>query len=205
MRDWSSGPKGASVAKTLRQEHTEHTRLALLAAATRLFAERGYAQTSIDDVVALARVTRGALYHHFSSKQDIFRAVCDAEDSKVVDRVRAAAMDTDASPQDRMLAALDTYFVESRDPTYRAIVLREAHEAQIREEGRRYTPAMQTLIGAMVKELDRAGTISTNDPDMLTRMLCATLCEAATAAADEQAKEYATSVVCRMLFTPEAA
>jgi len=193
------------VAKTLRQEHTEHTRLALLAAATRLFADRGYAQTSIDDVVALARVTRGALYHHFSSKQDIFRAVCDAEDHKVVDRVREAASASQAPPQERLLVALNTFFTESRDPTYRAIVLREAHEAQVREEGRRYTPAMADLIGGMVRELDRAGVIKTDDPDMLTRMLCATLCEAATAAADEQSKEYATSVVCRMLFTSDAA
>jgi AcrR family transcriptional regulator len=197
--------EATGVAKTLRQEHTEHTRLALLAAATRLFADRGYAQTSIDDVVALARVTRGALYHHFSSKQDIFRAVCDAEDHKVVDRVREAATAAQGLPQERMLVALDTFFTESRDPTYRAIVLREAHEAQVREEGRRYTPAMADLIGGMVRELEQAGVIKTDDPDMLTRMLCATLCEAATVAADEQTKEYATSVVCRMLFTPDAA
>src|SRR6266487_1687549 len=83
--------RGRAVPKTLRQEHTEHTRRALIEAATRLFTENGYAETSIDEVAAGARVTRGALYHHFASKQEIFGAVCDAVDATVVDRVRAAA------------------------------------------------------------------------------------------------------------------
>src|SRR3954469_19860265 len=77
-------------ARTLRQEHTEHTRRPLIDAAARMFAERGYARTSIDDVAGEARVTRGALYHHFPSKQAIFNAVCGAVDAAVVDRVRAA-------------------------------------------------------------------------------------------------------------------
>jgi AcrR family transcriptional regulator len=189
--------------KTLRQEHTEHTRRALVAAATRLFTESGYLDTSIDDVASEARVTRGALYHHFSSKLAMFNAVCDAVDASVVDRVRAAAA-PGGTAEERMRRVLDAYFEASRDPTYRAIVLGEASKAQALEERQRYTPAMSALIGEFVRELAEAGEITAEDPDMLRRLLCATLYEVASAAGDQAhspaAEEYAKKAICHMLF-----
>lgn len=56
------------------------TRSALLAAAREEFGTRGYSETVIDDIVRRAEVTKGAFYHHFSSKEDLFREVL--EDTK---------------------------------------------------------------------------------------------------------------------------
>jgi AcrR family transcriptional regulator len=194
------------VPKTLRQEHTEHTRRALIDAATRLFAERGYADTSIDEVAGAARVTRGALYHHFASKQEIFGAVCDAVDAVVVDRVRAAAATTGPG-EERLRRLVDAYFEASRDPTYRAIVLSEAYVALAREDGQRYTPAMARAIGDFVQDLAASGEIAVEDPDLLGRLLCATLHEVASAiggttqpAASPTTVEYAKKIICHMLF-----
>ncbi len=194
------------MAKTLRQEHTEHTRLALIDAATRLFTQRGYAYTSIDDVAAGARVTRGALYHHFSSKLDIFRAVCEAVDATVIDRVRAEAA-RPGTAEERMGRMLDAYFKASRDPSYTAIVLGEAPKVGSRENGdvaQRYTPAMSGLVTEFVRELADAGEITAEDPEMLSRLLCATLYEVASAAGGQvqspATEEYAKKIICHMLF-----
>lgn len=194
------------MAKTLRQEHTEQTRLALVDAAIRLFAERGYDNTSIDELAGAARVTRGALYHHFSSKLDIFGAVCAAVDAGVVDRVRAAAA-APGTGEERMRRVLDAYFDASRDPAYQAIVLAEARKAAAGDtstNGRRYTPAVSAVVGDFVRELVESGEITAEDPEMLTRLLCATLYEVASAAGSQAqtpaTEEYAKKIICHMLF-----
>ncbi len=62
-------------AKTKKAEQSEVTQGALLRAARELFAERGYAGTPTEEIVLRAGVTRGALYHQFRDKEDLFRAV----------------------------------------------------------------------------------------------------------------------------------
>ncbi|HEX2176531.1 MAG TPA: TetR family transcriptional regulator, partial [Nocardioidaceae bacterium] len=64
--------------KSRREQYSEATRAALLEAATALFHERGFGGTALEDVAAAAQVTRGAVYHHFTNKRDLFEAVIDA-------------------------------------------------------------------------------------------------------------------------------
>ena len=68
---------------TSRPERGEATRDALLGAARALFAERGYAGVGTEEVVRRAGVTRGALYHHFRDKQDLFRAVFEQTEAEL--------------------------------------------------------------------------------------------------------------------------
>ena len=65
------------VAVTKRSEYAEATKRDLIAISRRLFAEKGFAGTSLDDVVAAAGVTKGALYHHFENKKELFAAVAE--------------------------------------------------------------------------------------------------------------------------------
>jgi AcrR family transcriptional regulator len=73
-----------------QEDRSATTRAALRAAARRLFAERGYANVSADEIVAAAGLTRGALYHHYADKQGLFRAVFEEVDGELTAEVREA-------------------------------------------------------------------------------------------------------------------
>jgi AcrR family transcriptional regulator len=75
-----------------RTEHAADTRQALVDAARRLFAELGFAATGTEEIVAGARVTRGALYHHFKDKNDLFRAVMEQVAREVADELISAEL-----------------------------------------------------------------------------------------------------------------
>src|ERR671922_1674567 len=61
--------------RSKKAEQAEATRAKLVGVARELFAERGYAGVGTEEIVRRAQVTRGALYHHFRDKKDLFRAV----------------------------------------------------------------------------------------------------------------------------------
>jgi AcrR family transcriptional regulator len=73
-----------------KAEQSEATRAALVRAAEELFAEHGFADTPTEALVQAAGVTRGALYHHFRDKGDLFRAVYEALEQRVIQQVEAA-------------------------------------------------------------------------------------------------------------------
>jgi AcrR family transcriptional regulator len=73
------------------RERTEGTRAALVSAARALFVGKGYAGTSTPEIVAAAGVTRGALYHHFADKRDLFRAVLEREARAVAGEIEVSA------------------------------------------------------------------------------------------------------------------
>lgn len=81
-------------------EQAETTRATLVTAARELFVSRGYFDTGTEEIVAAAEVTRGALYHHFPTKRDLFRAVFHAVGAEVFDRHIHTAGSTSHQPSD---------------------------------------------------------------------------------------------------------
>src|SRR5436190_823064 len=79
--------------KGSRAEQADATRDELLRVAGRLFAERGYASVGTEEIVRAAGVTRGALYHHFRDKRDLFREVHESLERELVERIGAAIGD----------------------------------------------------------------------------------------------------------------
>src|ERR671919_1349957 len=76
--------------KVSRQaERSDTTRAKLVGAARELFARRGYADVGTEEIVRRAKVTRGALYHHFEDKRDLFRAVHERVEEELVERIAA--------------------------------------------------------------------------------------------------------------------
>jgi AcrR family transcriptional regulator len=113
--------------KSRREMYSEATRAALLEEATRLFAERGYAATSLEDVASASRVTRGAVYHHFEGKQALFEAVLESQESRAITQILAAATSTD--PWEAALEALDAFLDQCCDPVYGRLVWLEGPAA----------------------------------------------------------------------------
>jgi AcrR family transcriptional regulator len=98
------------------------TRSALIGAARRLFTKRGYAATPTEEVIRGARASRGALYHHFRDKEELFRAVYEEVDREVVREIVAAARGQEDA-WDRLVVGCRTYLAASLDPAVQQIVL----------------------------------------------------------------------------------
>lgn len=108
------------------QDRTEKTRAALIAAARALFVDKGYAETATPEIVTAAGITRGALYHHFRDKRDLFRAVAEAEASAVAAGIEAAAEPAAERPLDALLAGSRAYLDAMAAPGRTRLLLIEA-------------------------------------------------------------------------------
>jgi AcrR family transcriptional regulator len=106
-------------------ERSASTRGALVASARALFAEHGFAGAGREDIVAAAGVTRGAMYHHFASKEDLFVAVVEQIEEEVVAMVATAAMVVD-DPIEQLRLGCQAYLDAALDPGMRRICLLDA-------------------------------------------------------------------------------
>jgi AcrR family transcriptional regulator len=118
----STIPKVAGVSR--RQQYSASTKRALVDVATRLFTEQGYAATSLDQVVAGARVTKGALYHHFSGKQGVFEAAFEQVERDASKRIRKALKGS-RDPWEKALIGLRAFLEIVQDPSYQRVVIQE--------------------------------------------------------------------------------
>ena len=109
--------------KPLRERQAEETRHLLISIARDLFTERGYAATSIEDIVQRAGVARGALYHHFSGKDALFRSVYETVQAEVATRVMAAAGLAMSEPWAAVRAGLSAFLDACLEPTFRRVVV----------------------------------------------------------------------------------
>src|ERR1700722_250829 len=100
----------------------EATRAQLIAIATRMFAERGYEDTSIEAVLREAGVSRGSLYHHFASKEALFEAVAEEVETSVGAQTMAAASGS-AGPGEALRAGFLAWIRLAGDPVVRRILL----------------------------------------------------------------------------------
>ncbi len=105
-------------------QRTRETRGRILWAARNLFAEKGYAASSTPAIVAAAKVTRGAMYHHFPDKAAVFAAVVGIELADVGQRMSKAAL-TNPDPVEQLILGGEAYVVAMAEPGRRRILLIE--------------------------------------------------------------------------------
>ncbi|WP_329193954.1 MULTISPECIES: TetR/AcrR family transcriptional regulator [unclassified Streptomyces] len=138
----------------------------LLAVATRLFAERGYDRTSVQEIVEAAGVTKGALYHYFGSKDDLLHEVY-ARMLRLQQQRLDAIADSGAPVEERLrAAAADVVVTTIENLDDAAIFFRSMHQLsrekskQVRAERRRYHERFR----ALVEEGQRTGVFSGATP-----------------------------------------
>ena len=196
---------------TRRDEHVADTRQALVDAARALFTEQGYAATGTEEIVAAARVTRGALYHHFHDKTDLFRAVMEQIAREVAEHLIDAELSRPAVPSqpadawDEVRAGLRAFLdlcVVTDD--FQRIVLVEGpavlgHEAWDELVARHGS----NLLAEWLSRAAKQGRIAAVPIQPLTRLLIAMISESSLyiARADDRpaAREEMGTVLARLL------
>src|SRR5437588_10132058 len=180
--------------KSRRSQHTADTRGALLKAARGLFGKSGYAAVSLDEVCARARVTKGALYHHFENKQDLFLGVYEqVEDDLLRAGVNAVADDADFWSQ---LSAAGRAFLDvcARRDTRQIILDAPAALGWAKARAAEERSALGQLQAGIEAAVD-AGVIKSSSPGVLAQLLFALFHEAGMTVAASTNSESARAEV----------
>ena len=169
--------------KSRRAEHIADTRAALLKAARELFAEKGYAGTGTEEIVARARVTRGALYHHFRDKPGLFRAVMQAVAGDLARQLVAQqltrATEDPAGAWDQLREGFQAFLDACTDGDFQRVVLIDG--PAVLGHGAWSDLVEQHGLGLLRTWLQRAiddGQIDPLPVDPLARLLAALIAEA---------------------------
>jgi AcrR family transcriptional regulator len=180
--------------KRTQADRSAATRAALVAAARPLFTEKGYAAVGTDEVARAAGVTRGALYHQFAGKTELFVAVFEQIEEEIATRIGAGLTGDD--PVAVLHDGIDAWLAACAEPEVHRIVLIEAPAAlgweRWREIGRRYGVG---LVEALVQSLVDDGHLPQQPARPLAHVLVGALEEAALYAARAEDRAAATAEV----------
>jgi AcrR family transcriptional regulator len=168
-----SGPEDERL--SLRAEQVRQTRAALVAAGRRLFGRDGFAATSVEDLAREARVTTGALYHHFPNKTALFETVFEGVHAEMLEASgHAAAEASDAL--EALSRGFEAFLDAVLEPDVQQILVTDAPAvlglARFTELDERYA---FTEIVAALQAATAAGQLSVEDPETIARMLLGAL------------------------------
>jgi AcrR family transcriptional regulator len=160
-------------------ERSDATQNRLRSVARELFGTRGYVETSVDELVAAAGVTKGAFYHHFPDKEAIFRCVFEDAVRVVAEKVRIGGANA-TSAFERGRAGCRAFLEASLDPAQQRILLEDAPKVlgwtTMREIEWSHGLA---LMEALFTEAICEGSLPGRSPIPLAHLFFGALCEAA--------------------------
>jgi AcrR family transcriptional regulator len=181
----------AQVHRGRQAERSEATRKALVDVGRKLFAKRGYADVGTEEIVRRAGVTRGALYHHFSGKEDLFRAVAEQVEEEMTRKSAEAAL-AHQDPWEQQRAGWEAFLDACLDPAVQRIILLDAPSVlgpkAWREIASKYGLA---LVQFGLLSLMEAGLIEEQPVDPLAHLVIGALSEAAVVIAQAEDTEAA--------------
>ncbi|MEU7743004.1 TetR/AcrR family transcriptional regulator [Nonomuraea sp. NPDC049158] len=162
-----------------RIEQREQTRRILVRESRLLFASRGYGAVGLSQIVAAAGVTKGALYHHFESKADLFRTVLEQVQGEVAETVAATAEAQD-DPWEQLVAGCRAFLAACTDPDIQQIMLIDGPSVLGWSEWRALDEAASARhLAEALSGLIEAGIIARQPVAPLTHLLSGAMNEAA--------------------------
>ena len=165
----------SSEPSSLRAEQVAQTRAALVAAGRRLFGENGFRKTSVENLAREARVTTGALYHHFPTKTALFEAVFVQAHMELMAAARDAAKGAE-NGLDELALGFDAFLDGVLRPDAQRILVLDGPAvlglARYTELDEQYAHA---VIVHSLTEAAKCGTIQIDDPETATRLLLGAL------------------------------
>jgi AcrR family transcriptional regulator len=187
--------------KRTQTERSDATRAALVAAARPLFADRGYAGVGTEEIARAAGVTRGALYHHFEGKRELFESVYEQIEIELAERIAAGALQANASsPLAAMKAGAEMFLLASTEPETQQIVLLDGPSVLGWDRWREIaTEHGLGLIEATLQAAIEAGEIDPQPVRPLAHVLMGALDEAAMLVARAEDAERMRAEVGRTL------
>ena len=175
---------GAVVAR--RVQYAEATRRALLDAARDLFAAEGYVDVSIDEICQRAGVTKGALYHHFRDKRDLFRAVFEEVEGEWADELGALVAE-ERDPLERIEIVGDAFLDACLDPARQRILLLDGPALVAWKEMRRIDAGRGFgLIATPLSDAMEAGQLERQPVGPLAHLMLGAMYEASLAIARDK-------------------
>lgn len=165
-----------------RQQRAQATAGDLLASATRLFGERGYADTTLDDIALDCGLTIGAIYHHFGNKKALFAAVNEAAEQRILDQPRPSAADS-IDPARDLYRGWRTFLDLCEDPGFRRIVLVDSPNILGRDRWATSSVSRDMEAGA------------NHDQELTLRILRGAMAEAALALAEHNNREQTRQLI----------
>jgi len=176
-------PKADRAHPTRKAEQSRETQDRLIKAAKELFTTKGYADTAMEDLVAKAGMTRGALYHQYADKRDLFRAVFEAVEAELGQQL-AMAVASETDPWLMLRAGARAFLASATEPGIRRIVLVDGPAVLGWEEWRRIDAQHSLGMVRMILEVNiGAGNIPPQPVEPLTHLIVGALNEAALAVA----------------------
>ncbi|MGA8803907.1 MAG: TetR/AcrR family transcriptional regulator [Solirubrobacterales bacterium] len=162
-----------------REAEAHATREALIQAALELFTERGYAGVGTEEIVSRAKVTRGALYHHFTDKRDLFRAVFERVEGDLMERI-GSTMEGADDAWNLMVAGMRAFLDACEEPAVKQISLIDAPAVLGWEEWREIDNRHGLgLTRAALQGAVEAGVLRPIAVDPMAHLFVAALSEAA--------------------------
>ena len=176
-------PKAERSRPTRKAEQSRETQDRLIKVAKELFTSKGYAGTAMEDLVAKAGMTRGALYHQYADKKDLFRAVFEEVERDLGERIALAAA-AEATPWEQIRAGARALLEASLVPAVHRIVLTDGPSVLGWEEWRRIDSkyAYGMVRTALEANVD-AGNLPQHPIEPLTHLIIGALNEAGLAVA----------------------